>query len=122
MMQGMRTARNTRIATTGLRMAALALLAGLSACASAADPGAMTVAAPQATAAAAPFPAPLLHAMCVRDVTGGEETNPLWVSKVDNNGFKAALSSSLDSAGLSAGSGTCAYPIDVHLLGLSQPA
>jgi len=117
---GMNTGMKKPIAAIAMRVAALAMLAGLAACATAADPGAMTLAAPQT--AAAPFPTPLLHAMCVRDVTGGEETNPLWVSKVDNAGFKAALSSSLDAAGLSAGSGTCAYPVDVHLLGLSQPA
>ncbi|HEX3673256.1 MAG TPA: hypothetical protein VHU87_03190 [Rhizomicrobium sp.] len=111
---------NTRIMAIGMRAAALALVAALGACATAADPGAMTVATPQA--ATAPFPAALQHAMCVRDVTGGEDTNPLWVSKVDDQGFKAALSSSLDSAGLSAGSGTCVYPVDVHLLGLSQPS
>jgi hypothetical protein len=120
MIPAMKTAMNTRAAKIGMRLAALTLVAGLAACATAADPGAMTVMAPQA--AAAPFPMPLQHAMCVREVSGGEETNPLWVSKVDDNGFKTALTSSLDSAGLSAGSGTCAYPVDVHLLGLSQPA
>ncbi|HEY1837753.1 MAG TPA: hypothetical protein VGG36_08865 [Rhizomicrobium sp.] len=104
-----------------VRFVAIAMLAGLSACASAADPGAMTVASTPA-ATARPFPAPLQHAMCVRAVTGGEETNPLWVSKVDDAGFNTALTSSLEGAGLSAGAGsTCAYPIDVHLLGLSQP-
>lgn len=120
MMPVLKTAMNTRAAKIGMRLAALSLIAGLAACATAADPGAMTVMAPQ-TAAATPFPIPLQHAMCVREVTGGEETNPLWVSKVDDNGFKAALTASLDGAGLSAGSGTCGYPIDVHLLGLSQP-
>jgi hypothetical protein len=120
MTQGIKTRMNTRIMAIGMRAAALALVAALGACATAADPGAMTVATPQA--ATAPFPAALQHAMCVRDVTGGEDTNPLWVSKVDDQGFKAALSSSLDSAGLSAGSGTCVYPVDVHLLGLSQPS
>jgi hypothetical protein len=119
MTQGMEIKRNKRVAAVGLRVAALSLAAALAGCASAADPGAMTVTAPQASAA--PFPMPYQHAMCVRDVSGGEETNPLWVSKVDDSGFKTALSSSLDSAGLSAGSGTCAFPIDVHLLGLSQP-
>jgi len=110
---------------TGARLAALALLAGLGACATAADPGAMTVSATPQTAAApaAPFPVALQHAMCVRNVTGGEETNPMWVSKVDDNGFKTALSGSLDSAGLSApAGGNCAFPVDVNLLGLSQPS
>jgi len=59
--------------------------------------------------------------MCVRTVTGGEETNPLWVSKVDDKGFRAALAASLDSAGLSAPTPNCVFPIDANLLGLSQP-
>jgi hypothetical protein len=89
----------------------------LGACASPADPKAMVV-APQT--AGKPFPKALQHTMCVRTVSGGEETSPLWVSKVDNASFKAGLSASLDGAGLRASAG-CLYPIDVNLLGLSQP-
>ena len=60
--------------------------------------------------------------MCVRNVTGGEETNPMWVSKVDDNAFRVALSGTLDAAGLSAtSSSSCTYPVDANLLGLSQP-
>lgn len=70
----------------------------------------------------AALPGKLQHAMCVHSVTGGEETNPMWVSKVDDNGFKTALSGSLDNAGLTAPSGSCTYQIDVNLLGLSQPS
>ena len=101
-----------------LLLAASALFA-LNACATAAKPEAM-VAAPPA-AAAKPFPQPLQHAMCVRDVTGGEKTNPLWVSKVDDAGFKIALNTSLDGAGLTAPATGCSFPVDVNLLGLSQP-
>lgn len=100
-----------RFATMGV------MVALLGACASSADPKAMIV-APQT--AAKPFPQALQHAMCVRTLSGGEETNPLWFSKVGDADFKAALSSSLDNAGLAASSG-CPYPIDVNLLGLSQP-
>ncbi len=96
----------------------LAALA-LAGCASSADPKAMTIAPPQASEK--PFPDRLQHAMCVRNVTGGEPTNPMWASKVDNEGFKAALSSSLDGAGLSAPADKCSYPVDVNLLGLTQP-
>jgi hypothetical protein len=103
----------------GQLLLAIVMLAGLSACAMSADPKAMAI-APQATDQ--PFPKPLLNAMCVRNVSGGEETNPLWVSKVDDKGFRAAMVSSLDSAGLSAPAGGCPYPIDINLLGLSQPA
>jgi len=114
---------STTIAAVAKLAVAMALLAGaLSACATGADPNAMTLQA-AATPATKPFPQPLVHAMCVRAVTGGEKTNPLWVSKVDDDGFKTALSTSLDGAGLSASGGTaCAYPIDVNLLGLSQPS
>jgi hypothetical protein len=108
---------------TSLKFAVLAvLLSGLAACATAADPNAMTVAAAPAADAGKPFPASLQHAMCVRTVTGGEKTNPLWVSKVDNDGFKTALTSSMTGAGLLADGSGCNYPIDVNLLGLSQPA
>jgi hypothetical protein len=105
-----------------VKLSALAvLLGGLAACASAADPNAMALTAPAATDK--PFPVPLQHAMCVRTVTGGEDTNPLWVSKVGDAGFKTALTSSLTSANLEAAADTdCHYPIDVNLLGLSQPA
>jgi hypothetical protein len=90
----------------------------LTACATGAKPEAM-VATPQVSGM--PFPQPLQHAMCVRAVTGGETTNPLWASKVDNKSFQTALASSLDGAGLAAPATGCSYPIDVNLLGLSQP-
>lgn len=105
---------------TSLKLAVAAvLLVGLAGCASPADPKEMIVPAPAATAK--PFPAALQHAMCVRKITGGESTNPMWASKVDNDGFKAALSSSLDVVGLSVKDAKCAFPIDANLLGLAQP-
>jgi hypothetical protein len=109
-----------RVARPG-PMLAVALLAGLlGACASAADPSAMAL---TSVPTAKPFPQKLQHAMCVRNVTGGEKTNPLWVSKVDNDGFRAALDTSLSGVGLAAASASaCGYPIDANLLGLSQPA
>jgi hypothetical protein len=91
---------------------------GLTGCATAAKPEAMAV---SAEPAAKPFPTFLSHAMCVRNVTGGESTNPLWVSKVDNEGFRTALGNSLANAGLSAAATNCSFPIDANLLGLSQP-
>lgn len=96
-----------------------ALLAALGGCASAAKPEAMVV---QTQASAKAFPQPLLHHMCVRTVSGGEKTNPLWVSKVDDAGFRTALGTSLDSAGLNSSADVCSFPIDVNLLGLSQPS
>jgi hypothetical protein len=115
----MKLISNNPSVVMGCKLAvAAALIAGLAGCASSADPKAMVVAP---AAAAKPFPATLQHAMCARNVTGGEKTNPMWASKVDNEGFKAALSSSLDASGLSAPSG-CQFPIDANLLGLSQPS
>lgn len=114
-----RSTFDTESARKSLRVASvMALLAGLSACASAADPGAMAITAQGSDQS---FPSVLQHSMCIRTVSGGEETNPLWASKVDDKGFRTALTSSLDSAGLTAASETCHYPIDVNLLGLSQP-
>jgi hypothetical protein len=113
------TSSKQRLRRTGQLLLAFAALAALNACASSADSGAMTV---TAQSSSRPFPQALQHAMCVRNVTGGEETNPLWASKVDDNGFRTALSGTLDAAGLSAASSSsCAYPVDANLLGLSQP-
>ena len=97
------------------------LLGGLGACATAADPNAMTSSVAQADIGK-PFPAVLQHAMCVRTVTGGEETNPLWASKVDNNGFRTALTASMTGVGILADGSGCNFPNNVNLLGLSQPA
>lgn len=90
----------------------------LAACATPADPQRMAV----TQAAGSGFPAKLQHAMCVRNVTGGEATNPLWVSEVDDAGFREALSNSLSGLGLLGAQGSCRYFVDVDLLGLSQPA
>ena len=81
------------------KLLAVTMLIPLAACATAAKPEAMQV---MSQTSVKPFPQPLQHAMCVRAVTGGEETNPLWASKVDNKGFQAAFASSLDNAGLTA--------------------
>ena len=87
---------STSILRHGGRLAIVALAAiQLAACASAAKPEAMIATVP---ASAAPFPQGLQHAMCVRTVTGGQKTNALWVSKVDDQSFKTALNSSLGGA------------------------
>jgi hypothetical protein len=99
-----------RHAATGI---ALLLLA---ACATPAEPERMAV-----QTSGAGFPPKMQHAMCVRKVSGGEATNPLWVSEVDDAGFTEALTNSLDSVGLLGAQGACRYFIDVDLLGLSQP-
>lgn len=101
----------------GARLAVIAVAAiQLAACATAAKPEAMIAPPP-----AQPFPQGLQHAMCVRAVTGGQKTNALWVSKVDDQSFQTALTASLSGAGLVAQGSPCSFPVDVNLLGLSQP-
>ena len=94
-------------------------LTTLAACAAPADPARMAV-TPVVDAAA--FPARLHNATCVRSVTGGEDTNPLWISKVGDAEFREALTASLRNSELLASSGACPFPIDANLLGLAQPA
>jgi hypothetical protein len=111
---------DSRLAAAGpfARHAAVGtVLLVLAACAMSADPARMAV----SQAAGTGFPTKLQHAMCVRNVTGGEATNPLWVSEVDDAGFREALSNSLSALGLLGAQGSCRYFVEVDLLGLSQP-
>ena len=111
---------DSRLAAVGrfARHAAVGtVLLVLAACAMSADPARMAV----SQAAGTGFPTKLQHAMCVRNVTGGEATNPLWVSEVDDAGFREALSNSLSALGLLGAQGSCRYFVEVDLLGLSQP-
>jgi hypothetical protein len=101
-----------------LTLTSIALLL-LAACATPADPKRMTV--PQASITTG-FPESLQNAMCVRSVSGGESTNPLWVSEVGNAELREALTISLSNAGLLSPQNSCKYFIDVNLLGVSQPA
>ncbi|MCW3475081.1 hypothetical protein [Limobrevibacterium gyesilva] len=107
-----------RLSRLSGRVLALGGLALLAACATPAEPGRMTLTPAQD---AKPFAPQLATAMCVRDVTGGSTTNPLWVSQVGNDEFKEALQSTLRNYGVLADANPCRYPIDVNLLGLSQP-
>lgn len=101
------------------RAVALGILALLAACATPADPGRMAVAPAQD---APPFPALLQSATCVRNVAGGEETNPLWISKVGDAEFRDALTASLRNSALLADANACRFSIDANLLGLAQPS
>lgn len=59
----------------------------------------------------------------IRNVTGGKETNPLWISTVDNQGFKSALEQSMTAIGYMAPKGSAAkYQVDATLQDLDQPA
>ncbi len=95
----------------------LALVAG---CASPAKVENMVVIPPESRD---PIDLSLKSAVCVNQVTGGKETNPLWTSEVDNPSFRSALTSSLKNHGLAAmAASSCAYDLNANLLGLAQPA
>ena len=83
----------------------------LAACAMSAAPERMIV---TQTASGAPFPQPFRQATCVRNISGGEETNPMWTSKVGNAEFSQALASSLQNAQLLGVEGSCRYFVDVN--------
>ena len=58
----------------------------------------------------------------IRNVTGGKDTNPLWKSQVDNQGFRSALEQSLSAVGYKSQNGaTAKYQVDALLQGLDQP-
>jgi hypothetical protein len=99
------------------KIASLLLLAVfLTGCASPANYQAMTV-APRGEA---PNPA-YKEKLAVRNVYGGQGTNPLWTSQVSNEAFKSALQDSLDAAGYGARKGNPTYYIDANLQKLDQP-
>lgn len=65
---------------------------------------------------------PLRDNVAVRDVTGGKETNPMWVSNVGNSEFEQALEASLRDAGLlSGGKQAGKYTLVAHLEKVDQP-
>lgn len=99
-------------------VASTVLLALLAGCATPAAVSNMSVYTTQRTA-----PAALKNAIAVADVTGGRETNPLWISQVASNAFRSALEDSLANAGvfervLSASK----YRLTADLNQLEQPA
>ncbi len=104
---------NCRFLLVGL--AALAL----SACASPAKVENMVVSSSAGAPAANPG---LVEAICVTKVTGGQKTNPLWTSEVDDASFRAALEGSLRNNHLAAANADrCRYDLEANLLGLAQP-
>lgn len=54
-------------------------------------------------------------------VTGGKETNPLWVSQVDSNTFKGALEDSLKAVGYKSLENNPKFKINANLMELDQP-
>lgn len=60
--------------------------------------------------------------IAIRDVTGGKETNPMWVSNVGSSEFERALETSLRNVGvLASNRQTGAYQLTAHLEKLDQP-
>ena len=100
--------------------ASLGLISVLSGCATPARTDQMVAAAP---ASARPvLPKALLGGIGIRDVTGGRETNPLWVSNVGSAEFERALEDSLRNAGLLAPvRGSAPYQLSADLRKLDQP-
>lgn len=93
-------------------------LIALSGCATPATYQGMTV-LPSDTGTANPK---LKAAIAVGNVSGGEETNPLWMSKVDNTSFRKALEESLAVAGYLAPPGSDPhYTLNASLRSLDQP-
>jgi len=93
-------------------------LAGLAACSSGANVGAMTVSvAPDQIVA---DNSPIRKAIAVGTVTGGQENNPMLASKVSNGNFKTALENSLALSVLKGDAGA-PYMLDAKLVTLEQP-
>ena len=58
----------------------------------------------------------------IKDVTGGKDTNPLWVSNVSSADFERALEASLKDAGLLSGNRQGSkYTLTANLQKLDQP-
>lgn len=65
---------------------------------------------------------PLHNNVAIRDVTGGQETNPMWKSNVGSSEFSQALEESLRSVGLlAANRQTGSHTLTVHLQNVDQP-
>lgn len=65
---------------------------------------------------------PLRDNVAVREITGGKETNPMWMSNVGSNEFEKALEASLRDVGLlSGGKQSGKYLLVAHLEKLDQP-
>lgn len=65
---------------------------------------------------------PLRNNVAVKDVSGGKDTNPMWMSNVGNSEFEQALEGSLRDAGLlSAGKQAGKYLLTAHMEKVDQP-
>ena len=65
---------------------------------------------------------PMRNNVAVREVTGGKDTNPMWMSNIGGSEFEQALESSLRDAGLlSSGKQAGKYTLTVHMEKVEQP-
>ena len=103
-----------------LTIAALSATALLGACASGARPEMMAASAstvPPVAASDAGY-----KSVSVASVEGGSETNPLWMSGVSTNDFRAALESSLRATNhLADAAGNARYKVTAKLLNIDRP-
>ena len=101
--------------------AAVAVSFVLGACATPARVEQMQIDTPMAARVAIASSA-LKESIAIKDVSGGGETNPLWMSKVASADFERALEASLRSAGLAAlGRQAGRFQLTAHLQKLDQP-
>ena len=106
------------------RFVQLALLAGVVVLAGCAAPARIEQmqAEPSAASRGALASSPMRDNIAIKDVTGGKDTNPLWVSNVGSAEFDRALEGSLRASGLlSANRQAGKYVLTAHLLKLDQP-
>lgn len=102
------------------RVFVLLALAMLSACASPAEMNNMIV-NQRALVSSVPD-TPFIGAITINRVTGGEQTNPLWTSQIDNVAFTGALERSLENSGLLApGLPKARFSLDATLSAVNQP-
>jgi hypothetical protein len=99
----------------------LAMVGLLGGCAAPARLEQMRIDAPLAVRAAAQS-SPLKSNVAIKDVTGGQETNPMWKSNVSSSEFDRALEASLRDAGLlSLNRQAGTHALTAHLQKLDQP-
>lgn len=96
------------------------LVAGLSGCATPARVDQMT--AKKIDASKVVNESPLRNNVSLKGVSGGESTNPLWLSKVGNDDFRQALEQSLKTVMLLASDQSKGnYLLHTTLMSLDQP-
>jgi hypothetical protein len=101
------------------RLVLIVLVSILAGCATPATQQAMSVSLQDVTTHLNPN---LKGQVVINNVIGGKDTNPMWTSQVDAQGFKGALDKSIAIAGYKANDSSQAkYSIDADLQKLDQP-